>query len=99
MKRSDFHYDLPAGLIAQQPLERRSDSRLLYLSLRNGGCSDRLFRNLPALLREGDLLVFNDTQVIPARLHGRKESGGKVEIMLERLLSDKECLAQLRVSK
>ena len=99
MKRSDFHYDLPAGLIAQQPLERRSDSRLLYLSLRNGGCSDRLFRNLPALLREGDLLVFNDTRVIPARLHGRKESGGKVEIMLERLLSDKECLAQLRVSK
>ena len=99
MKRSDFHFDLPAGLIAQQPLERRSDSRLLHLSLRNGGFCDRLFRDLPALLREDDLLVFNDTRVIPARLHGRKESGGKVEIMLERLLTDKDCLAQLRVSK
>ena len=99
MKRSDFHFDLPAGLIAQQPLERRSDSRLLHLSLRKGGFSDRLFRELPALLREDDLLVFNDTRVIPARLHGRKETGGKVEIMLERLLTDWECLAQLRVSK
>jgi S-adenosylmethionine:tRNA ribosyltransferase-isomerase len=99
LKRSDFHFDLPAGLIAQQPLERRSDSRLLHLSLREGGFSDRLFRELPALLREDDLLVFNDTRVIPARLHGRKETGGKVEIMLERLLTDWECLAQLRVSK
>jgi S-adenosylmethionine:tRNA ribosyltransferase-isomerase len=99
LKRSDFHFDLPAGLIAQQPLERRSDSRLLHLSLRDGSFCDRFFRDLPALLREGDLLVFNDTRVIPARLHGRKESGGKVEIMLERLLSDQECLAQLRVSK
>ena len=99
MKRSDFHFDLPAGLIAQQPLERRSDSRLLHLSLRDGDFCDRLFRDLPSLLCEGDLLVFNDTRVIPARLHGRKESGGKVEIMLERLLSDQECLAQLRVSK
>ncbi len=99
MKRSDFHFELPSGLIAQQPLERRSDSRLLQLSLRDGGHCDRMFRDLPSLLRENDLLVFNDTRVIPARLHGHKESGGKVEIMLERLLSDKECLAQLRVSK
>ncbi len=99
MKRSDFHYDLPSSLIAQHPLEQRSDSRLLHLSLRDGGFCDRLFRDLPSFLREHDLLVFNDTRVIPARLHGRKESGGKVEIMLERLLSDKECLAQLRVSK
>ncbi len=99
MKRSDFHYDLPSDLIAQHPLERRSDSRLLHLALRDGGFCDRLFRDLPALLREDDLLVFNDTRVIPARLHGRKESGGKVEIMLERLLCDNQCLAQLRVSK
>lgn len=99
MKRSDFHYDLPSDLIAQHPLERRSDSRLLHLALRDGGFCDRLFRDLPALLREDDLLVFNDTRVIPARLHGRKESGGKVEIMLERLLCDTQCLAQLRVSK
>ncbi len=99
MKRSDFHFDLPSGLIAQQPLERRSDSSLLHLSLRDGSFCDRFFRDLPSLLCEDDLLVFNDTRVIPARLHGRKESGGKAEIMLERLLSDKECLAQLRVSK
>jgi len=69
------------------------------LPLRDGGFFDRMFRDLPSLLREGDLLVFNDTRVIPARLYGHKESGGKVEIMLERLLSDSECLAQLRVSK
>ncbi len=99
MKRSDFYFELPSGLIAQQPLERRSDSRLLHLSLHNGSFCDRSFRDIPALLREDDLLVFNDTRVIPARLYGRKETGGKVEIMLERLLSDSECLAQLRVSK
>ena len=69
------------------------------MPLRLGDFYDRMFRDLPFLLREGDLLVFNDTRVIPARLYGRKESGGKVEIMLERLLSDSECLAQLRVSK
>ena len=99
MKRSDFHYELPSGLIAQQPLERRSDSRLLQLALSDGSYCDRMFRDLPSILREDDLLVFNDTRVIPARLHGRKETGGKVEIMLERLLSEHECLAQLRVSK
>jgi len=99
LKRCDFHFDLPSCLIAQQPLERRSDSRLLHLSMHEGDYCDRLFRDLPSLLHEDDLLVFNDTRVIPARLHGRKESGGKVEIMLERLLSDHECLAQLRVSK
>jgi len=99
LKRSDFHFDLPSGLIAQQPLERRSDSRLLHLALHDGSFCDRMFRDLPSILREDDLLVFNDTRVIPARLHGRKETGGKVEIMLERLLSEHECLAQLRVSK
>ncbi len=61
--------------------------------------TDRNFRDLPGLLNEGDLLVFNNTRVIPARLFGRKETGGRVEVMLERLLNDSECLAQLRVSK
>ena len=69
------------------------------MPLRDGGFYDRMIRDLPSLLKEGDLLVFNDTRVIPARLYGHKESGGKVEIMLERLLSDSECLAQLRFSK
>jgi S-adenosylmethionine:tRNA ribosyltransferase-isomerase len=99
VKRGDFHFNLPAGLIAQHPLERRSDSRLLHLSLGDGDYCDRLFRDLPSLLRQDDLLVFNDTRVIPARLHGFKESGGKVEILLERLLNDTDCLAQLRVSR
>lgn len=99
MKRSDFHFHLPEGLIAQWPLERRSDSRLLQLSLADGTLNDRAFRDLPGLLGDGDLLVFNNTRVIPARLFAAKETGGKVEIMLERLLSDRECLAQIRASK
>jgi len=99
LKRKTFHFDLPRELIAQAPLPRRSDSRLLQLSRFGGVLADRQFRDLPALLSAGDLLVFNDTRVIPARLFGRKESGGRVEVMLERLLSDSECLAQLRVSK
>ena len=99
MKRSDFHYDLPAELIAQRPAERRSDSRLLCLGLADGKLTDRRFRDLPLLLRAGDLLVFNNTRVIPARLFGRKDTGGRVEILIERLLSDSECLAQLRASK
>jgi len=99
LKRSDFHYDLPRELISQQPLPRRSDSRLLQVPLAGEGVTDRRFRDLPGLLCAGDLLVFNDTRVIPARLFGRKESGGRVEVMLERLLGDGECLAQLRVSK
>ena len=99
MKRSDFQFDLPPELIAQQPLPRRSDSRLLRLSKSGGQLHDGHILDLPDLLREGDLLVFNNTRVIPARLYGRKETGGRVEIMLERMVDDSECLAQLRVSK
>ncbi|MGD8346372.1 MAG: tRNA preQ1(34) S-adenosylmethionine ribosyltransferase-isomerase QueA [Lysobacterales bacterium] len=99
MKRSDFNFDLPRELIAQQPLERRSASRLLHLPRDSGAANDRLFADLPGLLNEGDLLVFNNTRVIPARLFGRKQTGGRVEVMIERLLSENECLAQLRVSK
>jgi len=99
LKLSDFQFDLPPELIAQQPLCSRSDSRLLCVSRRRGELSDRNFRDLPELLREGDLLVFNNTKVIPARLFGRKETGGKVEVMLERMIDDQQCIAQLRVSK
>jgi S-adenosylmethionine:tRNA ribosyltransferase-isomerase len=99
LKRSDFQFDLPPELIAQQPLSRRSDSRLLRLSKSGGQLADGYILALPELLREGDLLVFNNTRVIPARLFGRKETGGQVEILLERMVDDSECLAQLRVSK
>jgi S-adenosylmethionine:tRNA ribosyltransferase-isomerase len=99
LKRSDFQFELPPELIAQKPLTRRSDSRLLHLARAGGQTVDHCFRDLPGLLRPGDLLVFNNTRVIPARLFGRKETGGQVEIMLERIVSERDCLAQLRVSK
>ncbi|WJW74535.1 tRNA preQ1(34) S-adenosylmethionine ribosyltransferase-isomerase QueA [Thiohalobacter sp. IOR34] len=97
MRRSDFDYSLPPGLIAQQPPVRRSDSRLLVLD--GDRPLDRRFPDLLDLLAPGDLLVLNDTRVIPARLHGRKASGGRVEVLLERLLDDHQALAQLRASK
>ena len=99
LKLSDFHFDLPRELIAQHPLAQRSASRLLHLDRPSGAVADTAFRDLPDLLSPGDLLVFNNTRVIPARLFGRKETGGRVEVMLERLVDDRECLAQLRVSK
>jgi len=99
MKRTNFHYELPAELIAQAPLETRSASRLLCFDKISGHLSDQKFSNLPALLNPGDLLVFNNTKVIPARLYGTKVSGGRVEILVERLLSRQECLAQVRASK
>lgn len=99
LKRTAFHYDLPPELIAQTPLPQRSGSRLLILPRSGGDPEDARFRDLPGRLRAGDLLVFNDTRVIPARLFARKESGGRVELLLERVLSERECLAQMRVSK
>ncbi len=99
MLRADFHYELPDELIARHPTARRSDSRLLHLDGRTGSIIDRQFADLPRLLREGDLLVFNDTRVIPARVHGHKETGGRVEILLERVLEGNRALAQLRSSK
>ena len=98
MKRSDFHYELPPELIAQYPTERRGDSRLLSLDDGNG-LRDLHFEDLPELLAPGDLLVFNDSRVIPARLHARKQSGGRVEILVERLLSTRRALAHVRASK
>lgn len=99
MRRSDFNYDLPQALIAQFPLAQRSASRLLCLSGPGGELSDRHFRELPDLLNPNDLLVFNDTRVMPARLFGRKPSGGRVEILIERVLAPGRGLAQIRASK
>ncbi len=99
LKKSDFDYALPPELIAQAPLPERSASRLLVVPGDGDSLQDRVFRDLPSLLRAGDLLVFNDTRVIPARLFGRKATGGRVEIMIERLLSGDRARAQLGVSK
>lgn len=99
MKKSDFHYELPPELIAQAPLAERSASRLLVVPPAPAAREDRTFRDLPDLLAPGDLLVFNDTRVIPARLFGQKTSGGRVEILIERLLGGSEARAQLGVSK
>jgi S-adenosylmethionine:tRNA ribosyltransferase-isomerase len=99
MRVRDFDYALPPELIAQHPLVVRSASRLLCLDGGTGRVRDRCFRDLPEILRPGDLLIFNDTRVIPARLHGRKASGGKVEVLVERLLGDHRVLAHVRASK
>ena len=99
MQRSDFSFELPADLIADHPLPNRSDSRLLELSGETGEWRDSRFRDLTARLRPGDLLVLNDTRVIPARLHGHKASGGKVEVLVERLLDEQRALAHVRASK
>ena len=92
----DFDYELPSDLIAQHPSETRSGSRLLRVG---ASLADRSFSELPRLLDAGDLLVFNDTRVIKARLAGEKSSGGRVEVLIERVLSEREALAQVRASK
>ena len=99
MKRTVFQYELPPELIAQLPLDERSASRLLCYDRATDALSDRLFTDLPSLLNPGDLLVFNNTKVIPARLHATKSTGGRVEILVERLLNRQQCLAQIRASK
>jgi S-adenosylmethionine:tRNA ribosyltransferase-isomerase len=99
MRRSDFQFELPESLIAQRPLQERSASRLLALDGATGALADRQFKDLPTLLRPGDLLVFNDTRVIPARLFAHKPTGGRVEVLIERLLADDEAYAHLRASK
>lgn len=99
VRRDDFTYHLPEELIAQTPLPERSASRLLVLDGLTGAASDRNVRDLPSLLRAGDLLVFNDTRVVAARLAGEKPSGGRVEIFLERALQGAQALVQLRASK
>ncbi|MBL8481704.1 MAG: tRNA preQ1(34) S-adenosylmethionine ribosyltransferase-isomerase QueA [Rhodocyclaceae bacterium] len=96
MRLSDFDYPLPAHCIAQTPPAERAASRMLVLEA--GTLADRHVRDLPDYLRPGDLLVFNDTRVIHARLLGSKSSGGKVEILIERLAGEHEALAQIRAS-
>jgi S-adenosylmethionine:tRNA ribosyltransferase-isomerase len=99
MRRDEFTYQLPDELIAQFPAEQRGQSRLLVVECPAGKLTDLDFPSLPGLLKAGDLLVFNDTRVIPARLFGIKETGGKVEILLERILDKQRMLAQIRASK
>ena len=99
MKKSDFNYHLPDVLIAQQPLSERTASRLLCMNRDSGELFDRKFNDLLDLIEPDDLLVFNDTRVIPARLFGTKETGGKIEILIERILNEHEALAHIRSSK
>ncbi|MCC5865907.1 MAG: tRNA preQ1(34) S-adenosylmethionine ribosyltransferase-isomerase QueA [Wenzhouxiangella sp.] len=99
MRVSDFQFDLPEELIAQQPLARRSASRLLHLNRSGKTWVDRQFADLPDLLRHDDLLVFNNTRVIPARLWAAKTTGGRVEILIERLIDAGTAVAQLRANR
>lgn len=99
MQRTEFSYHLPEELIAQAPLAERSSSRLLCLDGADGSVSHRVFRDLPQLLTDKDLLVFNDTRVMPARMFAAKETGGRVEILIERLTSEHSALVHLRSSK
>lgn len=99
MKRTDFTFALPAELIAQEPLAERSASRLLEVNAGLNKLAHRAFRDLPSLLSSNDLLVFNNTRVLPARLFAQKLTGGKVELLFERLLGDGSALAHVRASK
>ncbi|MET0103400.1 MAG: tRNA preQ1(34) S-adenosylmethionine ribosyltransferase-isomerase QueA [Sedimenticola sp.] len=99
MQRTDFNYHLPEELIAQYPPVKRGDSRLLCLDGESATVADRHFSELVDLLNPQDLLVFNDTRVMPARMHGQKESGGKVEVLIERVTTPRRGLAHVRASK
>ncbi|MDF2690349.1 MAG: S-adenosylmethionine:tRNA ribosyltransferase-isomerase [Gammaproteobacteria bacterium] len=99
MKLSDFDYELPKELIAVKPLAERSASRLLVLNKDNGEISHRKFADIVEFLNPGDLLVFNNSKVIPARIYAKKPTGGQVEILIERVLSEHKILAHVRASK
>jgi S-adenosylmethionine:tRNA ribosyltransferase-isomerase len=99
MKKQDFYFDLPAELIAQYPLPRRTDSRLLAYNRHTGECRHQQFKDIIHFLNAGDLLVLNNTRVIPARLHGHKRSGGKIEVLIERFVQDDSFLAHIKASK
>ena len=99
MQLTDFDYKLPGELIAHYPAEERRSSRLLVVDVAKNLLIDKRFPDLLEFLKPGDLLVFNDTRVIRARLYGKKETGGHVEILIERILSDTMALAQVRASK
>ncbi|MCJ1880274.1 tRNA preQ1(34) S-adenosylmethionine ribosyltransferase-isomerase QueA [Pseudomonas nitroreducens] len=99
MRVADFHFDLPEALIARHPLPERRSSRLLVLDGASGELSHRQFADILGFLKPGDLMVFNNTRVIPARLFGQKASGGKLEILVERVLDSHRVLAHVRSSK
>jgi len=99
MQLADFDYQLPDELIARYPGETRTGSRLLSLDRQTGAISHGIFRDIIDVILPGDLLVFNDTRVIPARLFGHKATGGRIEVMIERMLPDNEVIAQVRASK
>lgn len=99
MNKQDFYFDLPPELIAQYPLANRSDSRLLAYNRQTGSHAHHQFKALPELLRDGDLLVMNNSKVIPARFYGVKETGGKVEFLIERLQNDDSFIAHIKASK
>lgn len=99
MKKSDFFYQLPENLIAQHPLPERRSSRLLCMSGPDWEIQDRRFADFIDLIDERDLLIFNDTRVIPARLFGQKTTGGKIEILIERILDKHHAIAHVRASK
>ena len=99
MRRTDFTFELPEELIAQQPVTERTASRLLVLNGNTGAIEDKVFTDLSDFLQSGDVLIFNNTQVIPARLHGKKATGGKVEVLVERIVDDHVALAHIRASK
>lgn len=99
MYKQDFYFDLPEELIAQYPLPNRRDSRLLTYNRHQSGYGHQQFKDLPNLLNPGDLLVLNNSKVIPARFYGVKQSGGRVEFLVERLLDDQRFLAHIKASK
>ncbi|WP_394129814.1 tRNA preQ1(34) S-adenosylmethionine ribosyltransferase-isomerase QueA [Shewanella maritima] len=99
MRVADFNFDLPDELIARYPTAERNASRLLTLDGPTGALSDKHFTDILAMIEPGDLMVFNNTRVIPARLFGQKSTGGKLEILVERMLDDKRVLAHVRCSK
>ena len=99
MQLTDFTYELPDELIARFPVEKRSASRLLALRRADGQIQHRVFSDLEEYLQPGDLLVLNDTRVIPARIYAHKDTGGRAEILIERILAENEVLAQIRASK
>ncbi|MCW8444251.1 tRNA preQ1(34) S-adenosylmethionine ribosyltransferase-isomerase QueA [Fluoribacter gormanii] len=99
MNKQDFYFDLPPELIAQYPLANRSDSRLLIYNRQNGEYGHRQFREIADFLNPGDLLVMNDSKVIPARLYGHKTTGGKVELLVERITGEFTFLAHIKASK
>lgn len=99
LKVNDFDFELPEALIARYPLSQRSASRLLHLQIGTGAIKDRQFVDILELLQPGDLLILNNSRVIPARLYGQKKTGGQVEILIERLTGSHTALAHMRASK